>query len=263
MADTLTIKDNRTGKTYEVPIQYGTYPEYGAAINALDLRKVKASENDFGLLAYDPGYSNTASCKSAVTFIDGEKGILRYRGFPIEELAQNASFLKVAYLLLNGDLPTKEELDNWTYQITHHTMLHENVKKFMDGFRYDAHPMGILISTVAAMATFYPEARTIDNEETRKLQIYRLIAKMPTIAGFAYRHSLGFPYVYPDNRLTYAGNLLNMMFNMGQSHYGACMVMDGDDLLLLMRTSDAEAENAHNSNLITFHKLSNFRELAY
>jgi citrate synthase len=219
MSDTLTIKDNRTGKQYEIPILYGTYPTYGAAIPALDLRQIKDSDEDFGLLAYDPGFGNTASCKSAVTFIDGERGILRYRGYPIEELAGKSSYLEVAYLILHGELPSKSQFQVWSENITRHTILHENIKKLLDSFRYDAHPMGILVSTVAALSTFYPEARQVHDREIRTKQIYRLIAKMITLAAFAYRHSIGMPYAYPDNDLSYPGNFLNMMFKMTELKY--------------------------------------------
>ncbi len=211
MADTLTIIDNRTKKEYELPIMYGTYPEYGAAIPAKELRKIKASDTDFGMLCYDPGFTNTASCKSAVTFIDGEKGILRYRGYPIEQLAEKSTYLEVAYLSLFGELPTQDELDRWVYEVTHHTFVHENLKQLMAAFRHDAHPMGMFVSSLAALSTFYPESRTIDDPEIRLKQIHRLVAKVATIAAFAYRHGRGLPYVYPDNDLSYAGNFLNMM----------------------------------------------------
>ncbi|RMF58216.1 MAG: citrate synthase [Calditrichaeota bacterium] len=210
--NTLSITDNRTGKKYEIPIEHGT-------INAMQLRQIKVSDDDFGLMSYDPGFKNTASCKSTITFIDGEKGILLYRGYPIEQIAEKSTFLETAYLIINGELPTKSQFEEWTYHITHHTMLHENVKKFMEGFRYDAHPMGIFISTVAALSTFYPDARNIHDPESRKLQTYRLIGKVPTIAAAAYRHSMGLPYVYPDNDLSYAGNFLNMLFKMTELKY--------------------------------------------
>jgi len=219
MADTITIIDNRTGEKYELPIMYGTYKTYGAAIRAADLRQIKASEDDFGLLAYDPGFTNTASCKSAVTFIDGERGILHYRGYPIDDLAERSHFLEVAYLVLHGELPTRSELEDWKHHITHHTLIHEQMKKFMDGFHYDAHPMGILVSTVAALSTFYPEAKQVRDAESRKREVYRLVAKMPTIAAFAYRHSIGLPYVYPDNELSYTGNFLNMLSKMTELKY--------------------------------------------
>jgi len=219
MADTLTIIDNRTQKEYELPIMYGTYPEYGAAIPAKDLRKIKASDDDFGMLSYDPGFTNTASCKSAVTFIDGEKGILKYRGYPIEQLAEKSNYLEVAYLSLFGELPNKTEMDRWVYEVTHHTFLHENLKQLMAAFRHDAHPMGMFVSSVAALSTFYPESRDIANPEVRLKQIHRLVAKVGTIAAFAYRHSRGLPYVYPDNDLSYAGNFLNMMYKTTELKY--------------------------------------------
>jgi citrate synthase len=214
MPDSLTVTDNRTGKTYEFPIAYGTYTDNGANIRALDLRKIMGSDDDFGLLTYDPAFQNTASCKSAITFIDGDKGILRYRGYGIEELAEKSSFLEVAFLILNGELPSAQELEKWTWEITHHTLIHENIKKFIDGFHYDAHPMGMLISTVAALSTFYPDARAVNDGAGRRRQIHRLIAKLPTIAAFIYRHMIGRNYVYPDNDLSYTGNFLAMMFSL-------------------------------------------------
>jgi citrate synthase len=210
--ETLTITDNRTGKTFEVPIINGT-------IRAMDLRQIKESDEDFGLMSYDPAFTNTASCVSKITFIDGDKGILHYRGYPIEQLAEKSNFLETSYLLLYGELPTKEELEDWTHNIITHTIIHENIKKFMDGFHYDAHPMGMLISTVAALSTFYPEAKNIFDQATRRTQTYRLIAKMPTLASFAYRHTLGLPYAYPDNDLSYTGNFLNMLFKMTEAKY--------------------------------------------
>ena len=210
--DTLTVTDNRTGTVHELPIDDGT-------IRAIDLRQIKASEDDFGLLTYDPGFVNTAACRSAITYIDGEKGILRYRGYPIEQLAEGGSFLETAYLLLYGELPTESELADWDHRITHHTFLHENVKKFIEGFRYDAHPMGVFVSAIAALSTFYPEANRINDEDCRRHQVHRLIAKTPTIAAFAYRHSVGMPYVYPDNDLSYTGNFLNMMARASEVKY--------------------------------------------
>ncbi|MDH3734177.1 MAG: citrate synthase [Gemmatimonadota bacterium] len=219
MADSLTITDNRTGETYELPIQYGTYPEYGAAIRCGELRNIKVSEDDFGLMAYDPGFTNTASCKSSITHIDGERGILRYRGYPIEELAEDFSFLDVAYLILNGELPDQSASETWESEITNHSMIHEKIKKFMEGFKYDAHPMGMLVSTVAALSTFYPESRNVEDPDVRALQIRRLVAKIPTIAAYAYRSNVGFPYSYPDNDLSYTGNFLSMMFKMTERRY--------------------------------------------
>jgi citrate synthase len=211
-SDTLTVTDNRTGKTYEVEITDGT-------VRAMDFRQMKVDEDDFGLMTYDPAYTNTASTRSAVTFIDGEKGILEYRGYPIEQLAEQSCYLEVAYLLVHGELPTKAELDNWIHEITIHTFVHENVKKFMEGFRYDAHPMGMLCGAVGALSTFYPDANEIKDPDNRMIQTIRLIAKMPTLAAFAFRHSMGQPYVYPDNDLTYPGNFLNMMYKMTELKY--------------------------------------------
>jgi citrate synthase len=212
MADTLTIKDNRTGKTYEVPINDGT-------IKAMDLRQIRTGDDDFGLMTYDPAFQNTASCRSRITYIDGDKGILLYRGYPIEQLAEHSTFIETAYLILFGELPTQAQLDAWTQEITLHTMLHENVKKFMEGFQYDAHPMGILLSTLGCLSTIYPDAKRISLEDSRRLQIRRLIAKVPTIAAWAYRHSIGRPYVYPDNDLSFTGNFLNMLFKMTELKY--------------------------------------------
>jgi citrate synthase len=210
--DTLSITDNRTGRQYEIPIKNDT-------IRPIDLRPIKVHEEDFGMMAYDPAYSNTASCISKITFIDGDKGILRYRGFPIEELAEKSTYMETAYLLLHGELPTQSALANWTDQVTHHTFIHESIKKFLDGFHYDAHPMGMMISTVAALSTFYPEAKDIFSADSRRKQTYRLIGKMPTLAAFAYRHSLGMPYAYPDNDLSYCGNFLNMLFRTTEAKY--------------------------------------------
>ena len=210
--DTLTITDNRNGKSYEIPVQQGN-------IRAMDLRQIKVTDDEFGMMSYDPAFMNTASCKSKITFIDGDKGILRYRGYPIEQLSERCSYLEVAYLILHGELPTRAQLDDWVWNITHHTMIHESIKKFMDGFRYDAHPMGILVGTVGALSTFYPDAKRVMDPESRKKQIQRLVAKMPTIAAFAYRQSLGLPYVYPDNDLSYTGNFLSMLFKMAELKY--------------------------------------------
>src|ERR1700726_2268656 len=203
--ETLTITDNRTGRSYELPITHET-------IRAMDLRQIKVDPKDFGMMSYDPAFNNTASCISKVTFIDGDAGILRYRGYPIEDLAEKSTYLETAYLLLHGELPDESQLKDWTYNVTHHTFIHESIKKFLDGFHYDAHPMGMLISTIAALSTFYPDARHIFDGESRRNQTYRLIGKMPTLAAFAYRHTLGMPFVYPDNDLTYCGNFLNMLF---------------------------------------------------
>jgi citrate synthase len=208
----LSITDNRTGKSYEVTIKDG-------AIHATDLRQIKTGADDFGLMTYDPAFNNTAACISRITYIDGDKGILRYRGYPIETLAEKSNYLETAYLILHGELPTKSQLSDWTYHISHHTFIHESIKKFLDGFHYDAHPMGMLISTIAALSTFYADAKDIFNEESRQKQTYRLIGKMPTLAAFAYRHSLGMPYAYPDNDLSYAGNFLSMLFKTTEMKY--------------------------------------------
>src|SRR6516165_2350578 len=210
--ETLTITDNCTGRTYEVPITNET-------IRASDLRKIKVEEADFGMRSYNPASSNTASCISRITYIDGDKGILRYRGIPIEQLAEKSTYLETAYLLLNGELPTADQLKEWQYHVTHHTYIHESIKKFLDGFHYDAHPMGMLISTIAGLSTFYPDSKHIFDAEARKKQTYRLIGKMPTLAAFAYRHTLGMPYVYPDNDLSYTGNFLNMLFRTSEARY--------------------------------------------
>jgi citrate synthase len=212
MADTLTITDNRTGKQYELPIAQGT-------VRAMDLRQIKVSPDDFGLMTYDPAFQNTASCRSSITYIDGDKGILEYRGYPIDQLAEHSSYLETAYVILFGELPQTAQLDAWTRSVTLHTMLHENIKKFMDGFQHDAHPMGIFLSTVGALSTIYPDAKNIGNEEVRRLQILRLIAKVPSIAAYAFRHSIGRPYVYPDNDLSFPGNFLNMLFKMTELKY--------------------------------------------
>ena len=214
----LNIVDQRTGAGYDLPF-------YKGAIRAMDLRQIKTGPEDFGLMTYDPAFLNTASCQSAITFIDGDKGILRYRGYPVEQLAEKCSFLEVAYLILNGELPTAAELKQWVETITNHTMLHETTKKFLEGFRHNAHPMGMFISTVAALSTVYPDARNIHDPEVRALQIRRLIGKVPTIAAYTYRHSLGFPYVYPDNDLSYAENFMNMLWKMVEPKYQAHPVL--------------------------------------
>jgi citrate synthase len=219
MADTLTITDNRTGKQYEIPIEHDT-------IRAMDLRQIKTSPDEFGMMTYDPAYQNTASCKSQITFIDGAKGILRYRGYPIEQLAESSTYLETAYLILFGDLPTEDELAAWTREITLHTMLHENIKKLMTGFQYDAHPMGIFVSTVGALSTIYSDAKQVHDQENRRLQIRRLIAKVPSIAAYAYRHSIGRPYIYPDNDLSFTGNFLNMLFKMTELKYRSNKVLE-------------------------------------
>src|SRR5215216_492635 len=211
-SETLSVTDNRTGKSYEIPIEDGT-------IRAPALREIKVDDDDFGLMTYDPAYMNTASCRSAITFLDGDAGVLEYRGYPIEQLAEQSTYLEVAYLLIHGELPTQAQLDEWTHEITIHTFVHENVKSFMQGFRYDAHPMGMLLASTGALSTFYPDANKIHDPEVRYLQVIRLIAKMPTLAAFAYRHAMGQPYVYPDNDLRYTGNFLNMLYKMTELKY--------------------------------------------
>ncbi|TCC53998.1 citrate synthase [Kribbella pittospori] len=210
----LTVRDNRTGKDFDLAITDGT-------IRAADLKKISATDGDGGLATYDPGFVNTASCRSSVTFIDGDKGILEYRGYPIEQLAEQSNYLEVAYLLVNGKLPNKAEYEAWAHDVTYHTFVHENLKTFMQGFRYDAHPMGMLLASVGALSTFYPESRNIFDEESRALQIRRLIAKMPTLGAFAFRHAQGKPYVYPDNELSYTANFLSMLFKMSEPKYAA------------------------------------------
>jgi citrate synthase len=209
---TLTVTDNRTGTSYELPIEDGT-------VRAMDLRQIKTGAEDFGLMAYDPAYTNTASCRSAITYIDGDAGILQHRGYPIEQLCEHSTYLEVAYLLINGALPTRAQLEDWVHEITIHTFVHENVKDFMQGFRYDANPMGMLVASVGALSTFYPDANQIHDDDVRRIQIIRLLAKMPTLAAFAFRHNMGQPYVYPDNDLNYAGNFLSMMYKMTELKY--------------------------------------------
>src|SRR5579862_5848655 len=216
--EVLNIVDGRTDAAYELPF-------YKGAVRAMDLRRIKTGPEDFGVMTYDPAFLNTASCQSAITFIDGDKGILRYRGYPVEQLAENCTFLEVAYLILHGELPTSAELREWIQAITKHTMLHETSKKFLEGFRYNAHPMGMFISTVAALSTVYPDARHVLDPEVRQLQIQRLIGKVPTIAAYTYRHNLGFPYVYPDNDLSYTENLMNMLWKMAEPKYQANPVL--------------------------------------
>ena len=237
---TLTISDNRTGKSYTLPIQNGT-------VRAMDLRQIKTDTDDFGLMTYDPALMNTASTKSAITFIDGNKGILEYRGYPVEQLAEKCSFLQVAYLILFGELPTDEQLGAWTYDITHHTFVHENIKTLMQAFRYDAHPMGMFISTVAALSTFYPEANRVNDGENRLAQIKRLIAKVPTIAAYTYRHNRGLRYVYPDNDLSYTGNFLSMMFKMTETKYTPNLALEHALDVLFILHADHEQNCSTNA----------------
>jgi citrate synthase len=225
--DSLTITDNRTGRTYEVPVSEGT-------VRATDLRQIKVSDDDFGLMTYDPAFMNTAACRSAITFIDGDRGILRYRGYPIEQLAEQATFLEVAYLLIEGELPTKTQLTKWTETVKYHTYVHTNITKFLEGFRYDAHPMGVLLGVVGALSTFYPDAKNIHDPENRKLQRVRLLAKAPTIAAFAFRHSRGLPIVFPDNDLDYIANFVNMTFSIGGRHKPNKVLQRALEILLIL-----------------------------
>jgi citrate synthase len=238
--DSLTITDNRTGKQYQLPIQDGT-------IKAMDLRQIKVSDDDFGLMTYDPAFMNTASCKSRITFIDGDKGILEYRGYPIEQLAEKSTYLEVAYLLLNGELPTATQLERWTKNITYHTFINENIKKVIDGFHYNAHPMGMFEATLGALSTFYPDAKDIFNVELRCKQIYRLIAKVPTIAAFAFRHRIGMQYSYPDNDLSYEGNFLNMMFKTTELRYKPNPVLEKALTVLYILHADHEQNCSTNA----------------
>lgn len=239
-SDTLTIVDNRTGKKYEIPVHDG-------AINASDLRQIRVGEDDFGLVSYDPAFMNTASCQSKITYIDGDRGILRYRGYPIEQLAEHSTYLETAYLILNGELPNKKQLESWTYAVTNHSLLHENIKKFIDGFHHDAHPMGMLVSAVAALSTFYPDAKHIFDAESRKMQTSRLVSKMPTLAAFAYRHSTGRPYAYPDNDLSYTGNFLNMLFKMTELKYQPNPVLEKALDILFILHADHEQNCSTNA----------------
>jgi citrate synthase len=238
--DSLTITDNRTGKSYELPITDDT-------IRALDLRQIKVKSDDFGMMCYDPAFTNTALCHSKITFIDGDKGILQYRGYPIEELAERSTYLETAYLLLNGELPTNAQLQDWTYHVTQHTFIHESIKKFLDGFHYDAHPMGMMISAIGALSTFYPDAKDIFNEASRRKQTWRLIGKMPTLAAFAYRHSLGMPYAYPDNELSYPANFLNMLFKTTELKYRPNPVLERALDILFILHADHEQNCSANA----------------
>lgn len=238
--ETLTVTDNRTGRTYEVPINDDT-------VRAMDFRQIKVSDDDFGLMVYDPGFTNTASCRSVITRIDGDRGILEYRGYPIEELADSGTFLEIAYLLIYGELPTQAQLDEWMREITYHTFVHENIKKFMEGFQHDAHPMGMLVGTVAALSTFYADAKEVDDPQSREKQTQRLIAKMPTIAAFAYRHSRGLPYVYPDNDLSYAGNFLSMLWKMTEPKYEPNPVLERAVDVLFILHADHEQNCSANA----------------
>jgi citrate synthase len=238
--DTLTITDNRTGKQYEIAIENG-------AIRTADLQQIKTSAEDPGVVGYDPSFGNTASCKSRITYIDGDKGILRYRGYDIAELAERSTYLETAYLIVKGELPDAHHLNMWQHNITIHTMVHENIKKLMEGFRYDAHPMGILVGTIGALSTFYPDAKDIDNAEVRRLQTRRLIGKVPTLAAFAYRHTRGLPYVYPDNEMSYTGNFLQMMFRMTERHYRPNPVLERALDVLFILHADHEQNCSTNA----------------
>ena len=238
--DSLSITDNRTGKSYELPVSEGT-------IRAMDLRQITVTDDDFGLMTYDPAFMNTASCRSAITFIDGDKGILRYRGYPIEQIAEKSTFLETAYLILNGELPTQAQLDDFSHHVTFHSIIHENIKKLIDGFHHDAHPMGMLISTVGALSTFYPNAKKIFDAQNRREQTYRLVGKMPTLAAFAYRHSLGLPYSYPDNDLSYTGNFLNMLFKMTELKYKPNPVLERALDILFILHADHEQNCSTNA----------------
>jgi citrate synthase len=238
-SDTLTVIDNRTGKKYEIPIQNG-------AIKATDLFQIKITDDD-GLVSYDPGFMNTASCQSRITYVDGDKGILRYRGYPIEQIAEKSTYLETAYLILHGELPTESKLAEWTHHITYHSIIHENIKKLIDGFHHDAHPMGILVSTVGALSTFYPDGKKIFDAQSRRDQTYRLISKMPTLAAFAYRHSLGQPFAYPDNDLSYTGNFLNMLFKMTELKYKPHPVLERALDILFILHADHEQNCSTNA----------------
>ena len=233
MSETLTITDNRTGKQYEIPIVDGT-------IRAIDLRQIKVDPEEFGMMSYDPAFLNTASCQSRVTFIDGDKGILRYRGYPIEQLAEQSNFIETAYLLINGELPTQAELDSWSNELNQHTILHENIKKFMEGFQYDAHPMGIFLSTVGALSTFFPDAKEVLDPQSRRMQIARLVAKVPSIAAYAHRHSIGRPYVYPDPKLSFIGNFMSMLYRGVEPQYKPHPVLERALDILFILHADHE-----------------------
>jgi citrate synthase len=233
MSETLTITDNRTGKQYEIPIVDGT-------IRAIDLRQIKVDPEEFGMMSYDPAFLNTASCQSRVTFIDGDKGILRYRGYPIEQLAEQSNFIETAYLLINGELPTQAELDSWSNELNQHTILHENIKKFMEGFQYDAHPMGIFLSTVGALSTFFPDAKEVLDPQSRRMQIARLVAKVPSIAAYAHRHSIGRPYVYPDPKLSFIGNFMSMLYRGAEPQYEPHPVLERALDILFILHADHE-----------------------
>ena len=239
-SNTITVTDNRTGRTIEVPIVDGT-------VKAMDFRQLRENDDDFGLMVYDPAFTNTASCRSAITYIDGDAGILEYRGYPIEQLAAKSTFLETAYLIIYGELPNKVQLAQWTHDITYHTFVHEGTRKFMEGFHHDAHPMGMLISTVAALSTFYPEAQNVDDPRSREIQTHRLIAKMPTLAAFAYRWVRGMPIVYPDNDLSYSGNFLSMLWKMSEAKYTPNPVLERAMDVLFILHADHEQNCSANA----------------
>ena len=254
--DSLTITDNRTGKSYEVPVEAGT-------IRAVDLRQIKAGADDFGLMSYDPAFINTASTRSAITEVDGERGILLYRGYPIEQLCEQGTYLEIAYLILNGELPTAAQLEAWTHEVLHHTFVHENIKELMQAFRYDAHPMGMFISTVAALSSFYPEAADVESAEYRRYQITRLIAKVPTIAAFSYRHNRGLPYVYPNNNLSYCGNFLSMIFKMSEPEYRVNRTLEQAlDILFIMHADHEQNCSTNAMRAIGSSRVDPFSALA-
>jgi len=245
--DTVTITDNRTGKSFELPIHYGTFPKYGASIRSADLRNIKLDDEDFGLMSYDPAFINSASCKSEITFIDGERGILRYRGYPIEQLAEQSNYMEVAYLLVHGELPGKSQYDLWTREIQEHTMVHENLKKLFDAFHYDAHPMTMLISSLAALSSFYPVSRQIEDPLIREHQIYRLIGKISALAAMSYRHTRGLPYVMPDTGLSYIGNFMNMLWRMAECRYAPSPVLERALDVLFILHADHEQNCSTNT----------------
>jgi citrate synthase len=240
MPDTITVTDNRNGRTYEFRITDGT-------LRAMDFREIRTSADDFGLMLYDPAFTNTASCRSEITFIDGERGILEYRGYPIEQLAEQSTYLETAYLILYGELPTQKQLDAWLHNITFHTMVHENIKKFVEGFRYDAHPMGMMVGTIGALSTFYPEAADVDDAESRELQTWRLIAKTPTLAASFFRHNKGLPYVYPDNDFSFVGNFMSMLWRMGETRYQPDPVIEKALNVLFILHADHEQNCSANA----------------
>ena len=249
--DSLTVTDNRTGKSYELPIHYGTFPKYGASVRGADLRNIKVDDEDFGLMSYDPAFINSASCKSEITFIDGERGILRYRGYPIEQLAERSNYMEVAYLLVHGELPTKSEFELWNREITEHSIVHENMKKVFDAFHYDAHPMTMLISSLAALSSFYPASRNVEDPVIREHQIYRLISKVSTLAAMSYRHTKGLPYNMPDNDLGYVGNFTNMLWRMAECKYTPSPILEKAlDVLFILHADHEQNCSANTMRIV-------------